>query len=107
MSFYSTADRELARIAGFDVLEDVDQPTLYVWVRLANGHVVEGCDCSFPDPDSAWDEAIAQTFENAMADADVSDEEWDGMDQEKRLALVRESFPSGPVNLKPLDANMA
>lgn len=107
MPLYSSEDRELARSAGFDVREDCDQPNLYVWVRLANGHVVEGCDCSFPDPDSAWEEAIACTFENAMADADVSDNDWDGMDQEQRAALVRESFPSGPVSVTPMKPSMA
>jgi len=104
---YSTTDRDLSRLAGFDVIESTDTPGSFLWIRLANGHEVERSVAEFGDPDSAWLDAIETTIEATVSDASISYDKWDALPRDSQESLVRESFPSCPYHVAPLAENLA
>lgn len=104
---YSVSDRALSQLAGFDVLEQVDAPASFVWIRRANGHEVDRSNEAFGDPDSAWADAIDVVVETVVADASLSYSEWDTLGPDRQESLVRESFPCSANFTPPLAEHLA
>lgn len=104
---YSVSDRDLSQLAGFDVLELAEEPGSFVWIRLTNGHEVERSNETFPDPDSAWSNAIDAVVENVVADAEISYSRWDSLSNDEQQALVRESFPCAPSSTPVIPESLA
>jgi hypothetical protein len=98
----SNPDIELAKIAGFSVSEDTDQPGMWVWTREENGRTVEGCDMSFETEEDAWNGAIYEVSSNTMAEGDISSEEWDAMGFAKQSYHVRECYGIAPSEAPPV-----
>lgn len=104
---YSVSERALSQLAGFDVLEDVDDPGSFHWTRRANGHEVERSNEAFTDPDSAWSDAIDTVVQTVADDASLSYSQWDRLDADHQERLVRESFPCSADFTPPLAEHLA
>lgn len=99
MSRHTDQNKALARVAGFDVREDSDQPGLYTWLRTnENGALIGGCDSSFNSQDEAWDEVVQEVVGETKAHFDLSSEQWDAMDEQTQHSRVREVWSGEPVS---------
>ncbi len=107
MPLYSLSDRSLSQLAGFDAIEQPEEPGTFVWVRLTNGHEVDRSPQVFGSPDEAWADAIDAMVESTVSDAAISYGEWDGLTTDRQESLVRESFPCCPQKATPLAEHLA
>jgi hypothetical protein len=84
---------------GYEILEDVDQPGLWVWTSRS-----EGCDSSFLTAKEALDGAWFDAASRTMGITDLSSDQWDAMSfngqkmaVEAALADDRESDGFPPI----------
>ena len=80
--------QDVLTAAGFEVREDSDQSgPLYVWVRIQDGHVMEGSDMSVDSEEQAWLE-VRDIFIQILEDMDINEQQWGEMVGEEKLALA-------------------
>lgn len=84
--------QDLLKLAGYEVVEDVDQPGLYTWIRRENGQTVGGCDMSLPTADEAWDEVCFMVREVLVDEAEIDADTWKEMSAEERQRVIIEQF---------------
>lgn len=92
MNYTSTLNKNLAKIAGFEVVEDVDQTGLWVWLRRENGLEFEGSDISFGSEKEAWDNALYALMSNLFEVGEISEDEWENLNENDQENLIRSVY---------------
>ena len=82
-------EQNLAKIAGFDVSKDSDQPGFWLWVRRENGLIFEGSDVSFESENEAWENAVEMLKNDLFSSGEISEEEWEMMEENDQESLIR------------------
>lgn len=74
---------------GYVILEDSDQPGLWVWT---NGE--DGCDSSLNSKEDAIEEAWSDAIGQTMGANNLSSEAWDAMSYDQQLEVMKETLGS-------------
>ena len=85
-------DERQITLAGYEILEDSDQPGFFLWVRREHGHIVGGCETSLESRDAIVAELQGMMTEVLQEEAGVHAETWNTMPSNEKDALIREQF---------------
>lgn len=84
--------QDLLHLAGYEVVENSDQPGLYSWLRREKGRVVGECDVGLATTEEAWDEVRFMVREVLSKEAEVDAGTWKEMSAEERQRLIIDQF---------------
>lgn len=85
-------DERQINLAGYEILEDSDQPGFFLWVRREHGQIVGGCDTSLDSRDAIVAELQGMMAEVLQEEANIPAEIWSTMSADEKDALILEQF---------------